>query len=129
MDAPSGTQICKSKSCSQKPQPLGNFALCTKDSKNGKKGQLTSKCKVCMEKDRNSKRKKRAVGKEDKKSLEWDNMPMEDFLGNVAHADVEDVDLRVSVDTMDYIPLDIDSESRAKGIATLLNDVMNLHWM
>ena len=48
---------------------------------------------------------------------------MEDSLGNVVHRDTENVDPRVSIDTANYIPLDLDCKLRAKGIATLLNDL------
>jgi hypothetical protein len=54
---------------------------------------------------------------------------MEDFLENVACADGNNIDLQVSVDTTDYIPLDVDCKSRAEGISILLNDIMGLHWM
>lgn len=125
--APELTKICKSGKCSRKPQPIENFTLRIKDSQNGKRNEFTDVCKKCMEKDRERKRKKRGIESDDG-TKKWEQCDMDTFLACINNSRENDIDLRVYINTEEYIPVELESKERAKGLALFLDDIMGLHW-
>ena len=83
---------------------------------------------ACMAKGREKKRKQRAEKKEEQDDQKWTGIKMDAFFETLATVDHADIDLQVRVDTEGYLPIDLEGESRAKTVASMLDDVMGLHW-
>lgn len=80
-----------------------------------------------MEKDRERKRKKRGIESDDG-TKKWEQCDMDTFLACINNSRENDIDLRVYINTEEYIPVELESKERAKGLALFLDDIMGLHW-
>lgn len=119
--------LAKACKCCKKAQPPECFAIRVKDGKNGKKGEPTAICKNCMEKDKQRKRRNKddAMIEEDIScDLDWFSNQISEY-----REKNDNISLEARVNTEGYIPLDLTSEERAKGVALLLDGIMDLHWM
>jgi hypothetical protein len=127
---PPGTRICKSGRCSSNLKPLGDFAIRKKDSKNGKKGSITDICQVCMTHDTEKKRQQRARVRKERsgEQLHWENMDMESVVQRLAVTHSADIDIHLSLDIADFVADDLSLEECSKAIASMIGDVMCLHW-
>lgn len=79
-------------------------------------------CKSCMEKDKQAKRKRKDVVTTE----DHINCDMDWFLTRISECE-DNLSFGVWVNTEDYIPLDLESEERAKAVACLLDEIMDLH--
>ncbi|KIJ32234.1 hypothetical protein M422DRAFT_266046 [Sphaerobolus stellatus SS14] len=121
-------KICNSNSCPNIPQSLSNFKIQIKGSN---KGQLTNRCIKCMEQDAGRKRKSREAEKEERAQTlktDWPDMRPDSFFETLKDSQESDIQIQVSVDTSELIPMDLSSKERADGLSLMINDVMDLNW-
>lgn len=118
------------------------FRLRTKDSSGGKKGELTAKCGVCMDRDRakEAERQRKKRRRDSESLMESDNalsslpstVPLLDFLER-AKSDMElpDCHIRCLVDTKQVeagTELSSPLKTRAGRIAELIGTKIMIHW-
>jgi len=58
----------------------------------------------------------------------WPVLELESFFDTLPQTQRMDIDLQEILNMMDIVPVGLGSKEPALGLATMLDDVMELHW-